>query len=71
MLGKQRRCFKRSPEPNPPPVGLINIPFVFLLRQKAAALEENKSQSHHGAASASLVPPYPFQGTSVAMRSKT
>lgn len=61
--GKQQRCFKRSPEPNPPLVGLINISFVFFLCQKAA-IKENKSQSHHGAASASLVPPYPFQGMS-------
>lgn len=63
MLGKQRRCFKGSPELNPPLVGLINIPFVFLLCQKAA-LKENKSQSHHGVASAFLLPPNPSQGMS-------
>lgn len=44
---KRWRCFKRSPEPNQPIVGLINIPFVFLLCQKAA-IKESERQTQAG-----------------------
>lgn len=65
---KRWRCFKCSPEPNQPIVGLINIPFVFLLCQKAA-IKESERQTQAGLslpAASGPQPPHQEPGAGIA-----